>query len=134
MRIYTPVATTCPEDDAPGYAVIQLDGTLLMQVLRAQRLCLVNDLAQAALRGGPERWDGEDKMRLTGDMLHVSAIDFWFSCYPKWGGGTFTTGPIPIYAAEALPASGAAPYFEQHGDDFYLDGLTPERVQELANE
>lgn len=134
MLIYTPVSTTCPEDDAPGYAVIQLDAPLLMQVLKAQRLCLVNDLAQAALRGGPESWEGEDRMRLTGDMLHVSAIDFWFSCYPKWGGGTFTTRSIPIYAAEALLTHGCAPHFEQHGEDFYLDGLTPEGVQEFANE
>lgn len=134
MRIYTPVATTHPEGDAPGFAVIQLDGTLLMKVLRAQWLCLDNDLAQVVLRDTPERWEGEDRMRLTGDMLHVSAVDFWFSCYPKWGGGTFTTRSIPIYAAEALLTSGEARGFEQYGEDFYLDGLTPEGVQELDNE
>lgn len=125
--IYTHVSTTDEYGDHPRYAVIHLEKYLLATVKQAQHLCLIHDLAHVALRHAPESWERDHHLCLTGDTLHVSAIDFWFSCYPKWGGGTFTTTAISIPQAEALLETGELGAFTEHDGEHYLD-LTHEDV------
>lgn len=115
-------AYACDEfGDGPAYAVVTVDQPFLDKLVRFSRVCQENGLKSVTGDVGPDRWDGEDELRLRGDSLQVYGDSFWFTAYPKHASYNVETRNIEI--GDLLDIAEAGPGAPVQNDCFrWSDG------------
>lgn len=94
--------------DGPDFAVIEVSQTFVDRLIQLSRMCAVNGLESVTVSAGPDEWDQEDKLRISGDSLFVSDDRFWFEAYPKHATFHVETQGMPVDEFVHLALAGSS--------------------------
>jgi hypothetical protein len=102
FRLEAPVelfveAFACDDNmQGPSWAKVTVTQQFLDEVLRLRGLCQSQGVDLVAKSRCPDKWDGEESLRLRGDDLYVTADSWWFRACPKHSDYAVETRNIDI--------------------------------------
>lgn len=78
------------------FAVIEISQTFIDRLIQLSRICEINGLESVSVSAGPDQWDQQDELRISGNSLIVADDRFWFQAYPKHAMFNVETQGMPV--------------------------------------